>query len=248
VNWIAAHTRDAPSWAPRSTQVIKVGLVLTAVAVFAQTASQLIDFRLFDLRAGVLDSDHHGSVFGAASIFAEVVAAAAIGLRVLSRRRVVGVLVAALVGVLTIPRALMRYEPGFQRYEVPILVAPLTGVLVVVCALTFRDPRRVRFIVWGSLALLGCSFALHAVGPQADASAFTTWVAAYLEEHTWAFQLTGMLKHSAELAGWMLLATGMIAGASPPIKDDLTDAPGVPAASIRPSRLPSTTPPATQRQ
>ena len=247
MNWIVAHTRGALRWAPRSTQVIRVGLVLTAAAVFAQTAGQLIDFRLFDLRLGLLDSDHHGSVFGAASIFAEVVAAAAIGLRVLSTRRVVGVLVAALVGVLTIPRALVRYEPGFQRYEVPILVVPLTGVLVVVCALTFRDPRRVRFIVWGSLALLACSFALHAVGPQADASGFTTSAAAYLATHTWAYQLTGMLKHSAELAGWMLLATGMIAGASPPIKDDLTDAAGVPA-SIRPSRIPSTTPPAAQRQ
>jgi hypothetical protein len=241
---MVTHTRDAPRWAPRSTQVITVGLVLTAVAVFAQTAGQLIDFRLFDLRLGVLDSDHHGSVFGAASILAEVVAAAAIGLRVLSTRRVAGVLVAALVGVLTIPRALMRYVPAFERYDVPILVAPLTGVFIVVCALTWRDPRRVRFVVWGSLALLASSFALHAVGPQADAGGFTTWLAAYLAEHTWAYQLTGMLKHSAELAGWMLLTTGMIAGATPPIKDDLTVAAGVTAGSIRPSRIPSTTPPA----
>jgi hypothetical protein len=246
VNWIVAHTRDAPRWAPRSTQVIKVGLVLTAVAVLAQTASQLIDFRLFDLRAGALDSDHHGSIFGAVSILAQVGAAAAIGLRALSTRRVAWLIVAALVGVLAIPRSLMRYVPGFERYDVPILLAPLTGVFVVVCALTLRDPRRVRFIVWGSLVLLGCSFALHAVGPQADASGFTSSAAAYLAEHTWAYQLTGMLKHSAELAGWMLLATGMIAGASPPIKDDLTDVAGVTAGSVRPSGFPSTRPPAAQ--
>ena len=65
----------------------------------------------------------------------------------------------------------MRYEPAFERYDVPILVAPLIVVFVVLCVLTFRDARRSRFIVWGSLVLLACSFVLHAVGPQADSEA-----------------------------------------------------------------------------
>ena len=55
----------APTRVSDSTQVITVGLALTAVVVFAQTASQWIDYRFFDLRLTVLDSDHHGSVFGA---------------------------------------------------------------------------------------------------------------------------------------------------------------------------------------
>ena len=66
----AAHTRDAPRWMSGSTQVITAGLLLTAAVVFAQTASQLIDFHFFDLRLRVLDSDHHASVFGAISILA----------------------------------------------------------------------------------------------------------------------------------------------------------------------------------
>ena len=140
---------------------------------------------------------------------AEAVAAAAIGLRAVSTRRRPWLLVAALVGVLTIPRALMRYEAVFARYDVPILVVPLTVVFVVLCALTFRDARRVRFMVWGSLVLLACSFALHAVGPQADADGSAT---TYVITHTWAYQATGMLKHGAELAGWMLLATAIAAG------------------------------------
>jgi excisionase family DNA binding protein len=216
VNWISAHTRQALGWMSRSTQVMRAGLLLTAMVVFAQTASQWIDFRLFDLRLAVLDSDHHASVFGAMSILAQAVAAAAIGLRAVSTRRPALLLVAALVGVLTVPRALMRYEPAFERYDVPILVAPLTVACVVLCALTFRDGRRVRCIVWGSLVLLACSFALHAVGPQADADGSTAYLA-----HTWAYQVTGMLKHGAELAGWMLLATGMAAVASPPMEDGL---------------------------
>jgi hypothetical protein len=193
-----------------STQVLAAGLLLTAAVLFAQAASQLIDFRFFGLRLGVLDSDHHGSVFGATSILAQAAAAAAIGVRAASMRRPAGIFVAALVGVLTVPRALMRYEPAFERLDVLILVVPLTVALLVLCVLTLRDGRRVRFIVWASLVLLACSFTLHAVGPQADDVGRT----AYLGD-TWAYQLTGMLKHGAELAGWMLLATGMAAAVSP---------------------------------
>jgi hypothetical protein len=194
---------------PSSTQVMAAGLLLTAAVVLAQTVGQLIDFRVFDLRLRLLDSDHHASVFGALSILAEAAAATAIGLRAISARRVAWLLVSAVVGVLAVPRALMRYAPLFERYDVAISVAPLAVVFVVLCALTFRDVRRVRFVVWGSLALLTCSFALHAVGPQADSG--TT---AYVATDTWAYQATGILKHGAELAGWMLLTTGMIAAAS----------------------------------
>jgi len=186
---------------------MKVGLLLTAAVVVAQAASQWIDFRFFDLRLSVVDSDHHASVFGATSILAQAVAAAAIGLRVVSTRRRDALLAAALVGVLTVPRALMRCEPAFERYDVPILVAPLSVACVALCALTFHDAMRVKCMVRGSLVLLACSFVLHAVGPQADAGGS-------LATHSWAYQGTGMVKHGAELAGWMLLATGMAAGAS----------------------------------
>ena len=201
---------------PSSTVVMTAGILLTAAVLLAQTAGQLIDFRVFDLRLRVLDSEHHASVFGALSILAEAGAAAAIGLRAVSGRRPAWLLVAAVVGVLSVPRALMRYEAAFERYEVAILVAPLIIVFVVLGALTFHDARPVRCIAWGALALLACSFALHAVGPQADTAGNT----ARLAEYTWAYQLTGMLKHSAELCGWMLLATAMIAGAASPSAED----------------------------
>jgi hypothetical protein len=192
------------------------GLLLTAVAVLAQTASQWIDFRVYYLNIAVLDSNRHASIFGVLSILAQAVAAVAIGLHAATTRRMAGLFVAALIGVLVVPRALLAYVPSFQRYDVPILLVPLTFALVVLCISTFRDGRRVRFMVWASLALLGCSFVLHAVGPQAD-DVTRQWTAAY----TWSFQLTGMLKHSAELGGWMLLATAMAAVLSPPTRDGL---------------------------
>jgi hypothetical protein len=212
---LAADIRDALRLIPSSTQVATAGLFLTIVVVIAQTAGQLIDYHFFHLKLRMLDSDHHASVFGALSIFAEAGAAITIGLRAVSGRRLPWLLAAAVVGMLTLPRALMRYEAVFERYDVAFLMAPLAVVFVVMCALTFRDPRGVRFLVWGSLVLLACSFALHAFGPQADAAGRT----AYLGTYAWVYQGTGMLKHGLELAGWMLLATGMIAAVSP-----LTDA------------------------
>jgi hypothetical protein len=189
-----------------------VGLVLTIAVVLAQAAGQLIDYHFFHLRLRVLDSDHHASVFGALSIFAEASAAVAIGLRAVPGRHPAWLPVAAAVGVLSVPRALMRYEAVFERHDVALLVVPLTAVFVAMWALTFRDATRVRCLVWGALFLLACSFALHAFGPQADGSGPTTYLAAY----SWAYQATGMLKHGAELAGWMLLTTAMIAAISRP--------------------------------
>jgi hypothetical protein len=191
------------------SKVITVGLILTVALVFVQTASQWIDFRLFDLRLTVLDSNHHGSIFGAVSILAQAVAAAAIGVWAASTRRPAGLRVAALVGLLVVPRVLIGFEPAFKRYDVPILAVPLTAILVALFVLTFHDARRVRFILWGSLVLLVSSFALHAVGPQADVAGAQT----SLVWHTWPYQLAGMLKHAAELAGWLLLATAMAAAA-----------------------------------
>jgi hypothetical protein len=208
VSRLRARTRDALRWPSGSTAVIRAGVLLTAAMVFAQTASQGIDFHFFDLRLRLLDSGHHGSIFGVVSILAQAVAAGAFGLRAASRRRIAGLFGALLVGLLTVPRALKAHESVFKHYDVPILVVPLTIVFVGVLALTFRDAKRARSVVWAALVLLVCSFALHAVGPQADGV-----IRPRIVEYTWSYQLTGMLKHGAELAGWMLLATGLLAGA-----------------------------------
>ena len=184
--------------------------------VFAQTASQVIDFHFFHLslrHAGFrpsrerLRSTQH---LGASGCGGRDRSAC----RLAAETR--GVLAAALVGVLTVPRALEGRVSAFKHYDVPIVVVPLAIVFVVAFALTFRDVPRARSIVWTSLALLACSFALHAIGPQADGVSRPN-----LADYTWAYQLTGMFKHGAELAGWILLATGMIAGASRRMGDDL---------------------------
>jgi hypothetical protein len=48
------------------------------------------------------------------------------------------------------------------------------------------------------------SLLLHKVGLASDSSTAS--------DYSWPYQLLSMIKHGAELAGWMLLATGIIAG------------------------------------
>ena len=52
------------------------------------------------------------------------------------------------------------------------------------------------------LGLLVVSFVVHAVGPS---------IVSALGGGGWAYQLKGVLKHSAELGGWLLVATGVAA-------------------------------------
>jgi hypothetical protein len=103
---------------------------------------------------------------------------------------------AALVGVLLILRIINAYDAA------PLV--PLVAVIVLlVWRLTSDDPARPRAMVWGALLLLGFSFGLHAVVAKVDSLGSAG--------DSWASQIESMLKHSAELAGWMLLAIGVTA-------------------------------------
>jgi hypothetical protein len=194
----AARALDGAHVLPHPRNVIAAGLLLTAAVVLAQAACQWVDFRSFDLTIRALDSDHHASVFGAASLLAQA-SAAAMALRFASSpRRKRWLIIAAIVGVLLIVRA-------FVRPPTTMLLLPLAAVFVSLCWLTTGERAGVRATVWGSLFLLVCSFALHVVGPQAGGTA------GHVRDLTAAYQLAGVLKHGAELAGWMLLATGIAA-------------------------------------
>lgn len=184
----------------RARWVIQVGLCLTTATVALQAVCQLLDFGVFDLSLRILDSNHHKSVFGAVSVLAQAGAAAAIilGAARPPRLRVARVLLGALVASLALVRT-------FAAYDVAMLLAPLAAVFALLCWLALHDPPSIRITVLAALALLVCSFALHTVGPAADGGAGHV-------DGSWTFQLTAMLKHGAELAGWMLLASGMLAG------------------------------------
>ena len=180
-------------------RVVTIGVLITLATVIAQTAAQSIDFGVFDLRLRVLDSNHHRSIFGVASLLAQAVTIAAVAARGAWAPRSEGwVVLAALVGALLILRIANAYDA--------VLLLPLvTAIFLLFLRLTSDDPPRPRAIVWAALLLLAFSFGMHVLVPKIDSVSSAG--------NSWAFQIKAMLKHSAELAGWMLLATGLAAAA-----------------------------------
>lgn len=160
---------------------------------------QAIDFGVFNLRLHWLDADYHSSVSGIASLLALAAAAAAStwrGRTAEGLRRgwlTLGVLLAGLILLRTL-----------TAYSSSVVAAPLACVFGLLCWLTWRDPGASRAVVWAALILLAASLLLHEVGADADA--------VYASNYSWGYQILGIIKHGSELAGWMLMATGIAAG------------------------------------
>jgi hypothetical protein len=180
-------------------RIIVIGLLVTVALVALQAVTQAIDFSVFNLQIRAFNSDKRDSVFGLASLLAQAAVAAACIWRgrQVERNRRAWFALGALVGALVIIR-------GLTTFNATALAVPLVCVFWLLCWLTWRDRGAARAVVWAGLILMGTSLLLHKVGPAADASTAS--------DYTWAYQLTSMVKHGAELAGWMLLATGIAAG------------------------------------
>lgn len=196
-----AHQSGSRARAASTRDVIVAGVLITLAVVLAQSLSQWIDFRFLAMRMRWLDSNHHKSLFGVISILAQVAAAAVVALRaaVSPERRTAWRLLAALIGGLAVVRT-------FVDYRAVVLLPEVAAIFLLLCWLSFRDPFPARLLVLVSLVMLVCSFALHSIGLAADAASTENWSAAY--------QMTGIAKHGLELAGWMLLATGVLAAVS----------------------------------
>ncbi|MBV9802231.1 MAG: hypothetical protein JO130_03540 [Solirubrobacterales bacterium] len=180
-------------------RLILIGILAAVVMVALHAVSQVIDFKLLNL-SRALNADKRDSVFGLASLFAQVAVAAASVWRgrVTERHRPAWFALGALVAALVLVR-------GLTSFNATALAVPLVGVFGLLCWLTWRDPRAARTVVWAGFVLMAASLLLHKVGLAADASTAS--------DFTWGYQITGIVKHGAELAGWMLLATAVLAGA-----------------------------------
>ena len=182
-------------------RVIAVGLLTAIAMVVLHAVSQAMDFSVFDLRIRAFNADKRDSVFGLASLLAQTAAAAASGWR--SRRAERHRRAWFALGLLVLVLVFIR---GLTTFNALVLAPPLACVFSLVCWLTWRDPRPSRAVVWAGLVLMATSFILHKVGLAADAS--------LASDYTWAYQITGIVKHATELAGWILLTTGIVAGAT----------------------------------
>ena len=179
-------------------RVVVAGLVVTLVILVLQASSQAIDFGVYNLRVVLFNADKHYSVFGVLSLLAQVVVAAASVQRgrEASRHRSAWYALAGLAAALVIMRGLVEFKAS-------VVALPLAAVLALLTWLTWHDGR-VRVLVWAGLVLLFVSLLLHKVGLAADDS--------LASDFTWKYQITGMVKHGAELGGWLLVVTGLVAG------------------------------------
>lgn len=203
-----------PPVADRVRRVILIGLLVTVAIVALQAASQVIDFSVFNLRIRALNADKHDSVFWLVSLLAQMALAAASawrGSRAERHRWAWFALAALLVGLV--------FVRGLTAFNATALALPLACVFGLLCWLTWRDPGSVRVVVWAGLILVVISLLLHKVGLAADSS--------NASDYTWAYQITGIVKHGAELAGWMLLTTGIIAGVRDRLAPEVSPTPEV---------------------
>jgi len=195
--------RGASSAAARKTpghdSGISLGIVLTLVAVGCLVVTQAIDFGFFQLRIGVLNSDTHASIFGAASLVAQCLAALAAAARSRVSSPAIGwIVVSGLTALLVVVRV------GIS-FRAVVLLVPVAAVFVLSWYLTSADPKPARTVVRVGLAALVFSYVVHAFGPHVVA-------ALGYSGNTWPYQIKGILKHSTELGGWMLVALGFFRG------------------------------------
>jgi hypothetical protein len=160
----------------------------------AATVAQILDYEVFDLRIRALNSNTHASVFGGVSLLATAAAlAAAVALAVRAR----DLEQVALVGVLL---AILALRVG-QPTHVVLVGLPVAATALVILWRQFRASRSWLLLV--GCSLLGFSFVIHAM----EIGALSSVAAAH---DSWTYQLEGVMKHDAELAGWILVAAGLV--------------------------------------
>lgn len=207
----------------RLRQVVTVGLVV-AVAMSALLATaQAVDFGAFNLQLSWLNADHRLSVFAVASLLAQAATAAACFAQwhLAVHRRGAWFALGALVGALVLLR-------GLASFNAAVLALPLMFVFALLSVLTWSNGTA-RRVVWAALLLLALSLVLHKVGPDADSSTAS--------DYTWSYQVFGIIKHGAELAGWILAATGVVASGAAPASANaaVTSPERAPAVGVSPN-------------
>jgi hypothetical protein len=202
VSSVSAAARQVNGVAER--RLIAAGVLWVCAVVLAQTAAQLIDYRFFGLRLKVIRSDTDGGIFGVIGVIALFLTSAAAWVALASLptlRRPLEVL-APLTTFLAVDKALRLHDhiPHWLLLYLPLLAAVFLSLLEIARRADFS----VRLLIIGAVLLLGLAFAIHQYG---DA------VLVRLDEPSagWMYQLKGVTKHGAELAGWLFVALAITA-------------------------------------
>jgi hypothetical protein len=184
-------------------RLVAVGILGTIALVVAGTAAQLTNYA-FALHIAALDSSSDGGAFGVVGDLAVASAALAAWI-VLARarpRRLAIVVLPVLLTFLAVDKALHLHNQiaDWPAYYVPVLLATLAAVVFVGQQL----PARSRGLIAVGLALLATSFLIHLAGQ-------TMLDKLGVAGDGWAPQLKAVIKHGAEVAGWLVLGLALFA-------------------------------------
>jgi hypothetical protein len=186
----------------KTSQLLVAGTVATTAVVLAGAAGQLIGYGLFEGKVAALDSTADGGVFGVIGDVS-IIGAACAAWTLFVRTRPVTISTAGLAPLLTflaVDKVIRLHDHihGWLIIYLPVLGMTLLSVVVIARHLSPRSARLALI----ALTLLTGSFLVHLFGEQA-----LELVAA---PAGWAYQLKGIIKHAAEVAGWLLLALGLV--------------------------------------
>ena len=211
--WSKAEAAPGQLPAPLD-RVLTVGLALAVTAVSLQTLAHLLN-AAFDGGRG-LDANAEQNAMTWASSSATFAAAFLAGLCavLLDERRRAWVLLASIIAFFSLDDAILLHErlaqwvlalfgqdTSWDSLLWPALYLPLAGIVVVLLlSVTRTAPGRARRFLLVGLALL-----LTAVAAEALSAPVSTPETA----GGWAHTLEGAYEEGAELAGWILIATGL---------------------------------------
>lgn len=185
---------DSRQAATASSRRVLVWAAWTAGALaVANAVAQAVDFGFFDLRYQALNSNTHASLFGAVSILACALAVAAACLAVGTPKDSRKVILAFLLGSMLLLRV-------WQPPHVLVLALPLAAVVLVL--LWQQGENGAQGTIRAGCLLLVASYAIHA--------SETSAVGFVLNPDSWSYQIRCVLKHDAEIAGWVLIAGGLL--------------------------------------
>ena len=181
-------------------------MTVTITCLVVESVAQLVDYGVYGLRIHSLDSSADGGVFGALGDGA--LAAAAIASCVVVQRvrvpRFTRVALPTMLAFLAVDKAARIHDhvPHWLVLYLPLLAT--TSVALVATA--SRLSARARRLIITGLVLLGGSFLVHQYGE-------TVIGGLGAQPGGLAYQVKAVVKHGAELAGWLLCALGMAVGA-----------------------------------
>jgi len=202
----------------RRHDIVAAGVLLTVAAIAVQTALYLADVYVLDRRVGTFDVDGEGGLSAwAASVttFSTALLALLLAL-VQSARRVHLFVLAAAAAFLSFDEVVIVHERiglkvtealdlsnTYLRIAWPIVYLPLLATVAAILfqlARTNTDP--VRSLLGIGLALLACAVGLEIGGLALD-------LIPTLTETSWLYTMEIALEEGAELAGWILITTGV---------------------------------------